>query len=312
MDSLTVNTLIPEGYRKLYSPFLYNLPDFLEANNSLPQLHFYLLDKLDKTVLGHIAFSREEEEVLSPYKAPFGGFELAGTLAGEAVTFFLAEVLRKLKELSIRFVRLKLPPPCYSSGVTLMAESLLDLGFEARRKLEHHVLSVTEEELTLQMATMEQRKLKKARKAGLTFSFEEPNKHDQVFDFIRTHREARGHQLSLGWQALKEMKEQLPDHYLFATVCMQERIVAAAIMVRASASVLYYFFPVHDQAFNHLSPMVFLLNEMYNWAQQQGLAYIDLGTSYIDGKPNSSLIKFKEHMGGKPQESSVFRKALSS
>ncbi|MFT7381527.1 MAG: hypothetical protein ACI9Z3_001415, partial [Roseivirga sp.] len=66
-----------------FSQILYTSPKFLEVNNDLPQVHFWLIDTATQIALGHISFSLEEGKALSPAKAPFGGFSLADSLKSD-------------------------------------------------------------------------------------------------------------------------------------------------------------------------------------------------------------------------------------
>ena len=311
MDDLRVVEVKPAGHAIRYDAWLYNSPEYLSANNELPQLHFYLVHEVKHELWAHIAFSREESEVLSPYKAPFGGFELAEELPSEAFLFFVSEVLRRLKVHHVRFVSLKMPPTFYQSGHDYLPADLEALGFRMKKEWVYHALPVDESVLVQKMVSMEQRKLRKATKLGLKFKFATRQDYASLYEFIKKHREAKGHHLSVTWNDLREAIKVRPESYLFCGVYQDKRLLAACVLIRVNTRVVYYFQPAHDPEFNALSPMVFLLDALYAWCREQSIGYIDLGTSYLQSKPNESLIKFKEHVGGKAFVSQVFRKALS-
>lgn len=312
MGALSVTEHLPESYTVQYVPGLYNSRTFLDANNSLPQLHFYLIDKeLDQT-LGHIAFSIEESEATSPFKAPFAGFDLAPGLQSLASTYFLQEVLRRLVERGFRYLKIKMAPGCYQPISPVLLENMKHLGFEEKERQTYHAIPVNDQPLARQIASMEQRRLRKAAKEGLEFKFARKSEFSFFFDFIKRHREAKGHRLSMGWRELRNAIKGNQENYLAAGVYKQEELIAASILIRASGKVIYNFFPANDADFNSLSPMVFLIDSVYTWSQQQGIGWIDLGTSYLGKKENKSLVSFKEHMGGQPFESITFRKTLSS
>ena len=312
MNSLKVSQTIPSGYTQAYPEILYNRPTFLSANNSLPQLHFYLLDSSSKEVLGHIAFSREENEVLSPFRAPFGGFELASDIENESFLFFAAEVLRQLKESHVRFVQLHLPPAAYLPAAPTLMKDLQALGFREKKKPAHHIIEVTDESFETKITAMERRKLRKAVSINCRFQIEKRHEYAAIYEFIRMHRSAKGHELSMSWEMLKEVIKGHKQHYVFCSVRLEDQLIAAAIMVRVSENVLYYYIPGHNAEFNSISPMVFLLNGLYDWSQAQGVKSIDLGTSYWANRENKSLATFKKRIGGVPTTGSVLRKALSS
>ncbi len=312
MEHLSVTEHLDKAFQVTYLPGLYNTASFLEANNSLPQLHFYLIDKENQMALGHIAFSMEESEVTSPFRAPFAGYELATGLDSLTITYFLQECLRRLKERGFRYLRIKLAPACYQPGTAMLVENMKHLGFEEKDRQIYHAIEVNSEPLEKQIAGMEQRRLRKSVREGLDFRFVNRSEFVALFGFIKRHREAKGHQLSMDWPVLKHAINANREHYLAAGVYKENQLIAAAILVRVSDKVVYNFLPAHDAAYNSLSPMVFLIGSVYEWCHRAGVDWIDLGTSYLGKKENKSLISFKEHMAGQPFESITFRKTLSS
>lgn len=312
MDALTVTQRLPGTHQVRYTALLYNSRDYLEANNGLPQLHFFLLENQQKEALGHIAFSIEEGEAMSPVKAPFGGFELALSLESEAIQFFIQEVQRRLRAKGVSFIRLKSAPLYCHPLANCLKECLVQTGFAPKTRQVYHAIEINDKPLELQLASMEQRRLRKAVREGLEFRFAARSGFSLYFDFIKRHREAKGHRLSMRWSQLKLAMAATPENYLAAGIYQHDQLIAASIIIRTSEKVVYNFMPAHDMAFNALSPMVFLLQSLYQWCQQEQVDWIDLGTSYIGKKVNRSLVSFKEHMGGQPFESMAFRKTLSS
>lgn len=312
MERLSVTEHLDKAFEVVYLPGLYNAKPFLEINNSLPQLHFYLIDEERQKALGHIAFSTEESEVMSPFRAPFAGFELVADLDSLAILYFLQETQRRLKQRGVRYLRIKLAPACYQGSADTLIENMKHLGFEEKDRQTYHVIAVNMEPLEKKIATMEQRRLRKSAREGLTFRFVKRSEFAALFGFIKRHREAKGHQLSMDWSGLKTAINANRESYLAGGVYKEEQLIAAAVLVKVSDKVVYNFLPAHDVTFNSLSPMVFLIGAVYDWCQGQGIDWIDLGTSYLGKKENKSLISFKEHMGGQPFESITFRKTLSS
>ena len=309
--SLSVLPHLPADYRLSYSPLFYAQQRYLEANNDLPARHFYLVDHQTKKARGHIAFSLEEGRLLSPYKAPFSGFELDDDISSEDFLFFVIELERQLKEEGSWQIDLHQLPDCYGRHNQMVSDNLQILGYRTGTESVRHALVVDEVPLVEKMAAMEQRKLKKAQKAGLRFELLPIGDTAKAFDFVKRHREAKGHQLSLQWAELKGMVEKNKGYYFGAAVFDREKMAAAVLLVRATAHVVFYFYPAHDPAYDSFSPMVLLLQALYERCHKEKVAYIDLGTSYLNDEVNTSLAKFKEHMGGQPFVSKTFQKDLS-
>src|ERR1043166_2609152 len=99
---------------------------------------------------------------------------------------------------------------------------------------------------------------------------------------------------------LKKAAEQFPEKYLLFAVFHSEKMIAASIAIRVKENILYDFYHDHDPQHDQLSPVVFLVAEMYNFCFRNGVRLLDLGTSAVDGLPNFSLLHFKKYLGCKP------------
>ena len=56
--------------------------------------------------------------------------------------------------------------------------------------------------------------------------------------------------------------------------------------------------------------MVFLVNGLYGWCQENGVELLDFGTLYVDGTLKVSLVQFKEHLGGEESRALSWRKEI--
>lgn len=302
---------IPTGASVAFSPLFYNKSSFLKANNDLPQVHYYWLDTHSKIVTGHVAFSLEEGEAISPVKAPFGGIEYSEQLKYEELCTFVIFIERALKEAGIQFLRIHQPPENYQDQ-SLLNQILMDLDYQAKRERVHHGIQISEAPLVDQMAQMEQRRFRKCFRAGFVFKALESNDLPEVYRSIRRWREFSKKPLSMSWEELQASRKSNPKSYLPFGVFDGKRLVAATIAIQAKDEVLYHFYPAHDPEYNNHSPMVFLVNEMYSWCQKHEVKLLDLGTSYLGNKMNRTLIRFKTHLGAEESRAKIFRKALSS
>ena len=87
-------------------------------------------------------------------------------------------------------------------------------------------------------------------------------------------------------------------------------MIAATVCVLVNEEVLYNFLPAHDENYKSLSPVVFLVQGIYNYAFAESLKFIDLGISSLQGKPQAGLIIFKERLGGQPASKLSFIKEI--
>jgi hypothetical protein len=282
------------------------------VNNNLPQIHFWLIDHLAKSILGHVSFSIEEGKALSPSKAPFGGFSLSDALSSQSISFFIFEVLRKLKLHPISTINIKLAPENYSERLRVLSENLGFGGFSKTQKLVYHAIGIDSNAFESKIAEMEHRKLKKCNNEGFRFEMLPQNALHDVFQFVKTHRDEKGYDFSMDWTSLKMADQAMPKTYLPVAVYDQDKMIAATIAIRASEDVLYNFSPAHDWDYNAFSPVVFLTEGLYQYCQINKIAFLDLGTSYIDNAINEGLTNFKSHLGAQTFFSHSYRKILSS
>ncbi|PIQ48460.1 MAG: hypothetical protein COW03_10040 [Cytophagales bacterium CG12_big_fil_rev_8_21_14_0_65_40_12] len=297
---------------KQFAQILYTSKTFLEVNNNLPQIHFWLMETTDQTALGHVSFSLEEGKALSPAKAPFGGFSLADSLKSEELTFFIFEVIRKLKNLNISAIYLKSAPDNYGIHLSVLNQNLVYAGFSGLKDFEYQSIMVTDEAFDSKIAEMENRKLKKCEKEGFEFKLLSQNHLHAVFQFVKAHRDEKGYDFSMDWESLKMANLALPNIYLPMAVFDGPKMIAATIAIRAIDKVLYNFSPAHDWDYHQFSPVVMLTQGLYHFCQTNGFTHLDLGTSYLDDAINEGLKSFKSRLGAETFFGHSYHKILSS
>ncbi len=95
------------------------------------------------------------------------------------------------------------------------------------------------------------------------------------------------------FEKLKEMFEVLPQHYFLFGVYDKDTLIAAAVSIRVTDSILYNFYHGDRMAYRSYSPIVMLLDGIYKFCQVKSFSYLDLGTSSVEGEPNEGLFNFK-------------------
>jgi len=157
---------------------------------------------------------------------------------------------------------------------------------------------------------MEKRNLDKCRKSGLVFR-EHPNTEAKmVFNCIRSFRKTRKVPVNIELDTLTRQIKQLPERYTFFSAALEDEMVAATICVKVTDRILYNFLPAHDSRYNMYSPMVFLLDHVYQYAQKGGYEYLDLGISSLNNAPQSGLIRFKQRLGSQINTRFTFTKKI--
>ena len=112
------------------------------------------------------------------------------------------------------------------------------------------------------------------------------------------------------FEALQETVNKFPDRYFLFSVHHRNKVVAASIAILVRKDILYDFYHDHLKAFDHLSPIVLLVDGIYEFCLTNNIRLLDLGTSALENKPNFSLLTFKTRLGGKPTPKFTFEKKL--
>jgi len=104
--------------------------------------------------------------------------------------------------------------------------------------------------------------------------------------------------LSLTFEQLHDMVKAYPELYFIFGVSQQNTLAAASICVKNMANILYHFYPASSTTFLSYSPMVMLYEHIFSFCLNNGIEFLDLGTSMLPSGPNKGLVTFKERMGG--------------
>ncbi|MGB3184081.1 MAG: hypothetical protein WBB45_21990 [Cyclobacteriaceae bacterium] len=273
---------------------LFLSPDFLRYKNYAGLRVFDLADSNGKIWL-RLPFARDGEEMVCLPGVPYGGMSFTHPVPGEGVvTAFLQTCLGILHAP----VRLIMPP----SGLPLAGEwlerSLTAAGLtEVRRVLNHHLHLPDFSENSPD--SMQRRRYRKGREAGLMFRQELPTYLPEACKLISDYRRQRGHTISMSREELEQAFTVFPSRYHLFTVSQSQENLAVLVAVKVSEDILYYFMPANKPGTEALSPSVFMICELARWAQSYAISMLDLGPSlHSDGTFNESLAGFKERMGG--------------
>lgn len=272
---------------------------------------FHLVQTAKKKIVASIYFCLADGIAASPASAPFGSFELSESVSAEHLYGFIGFVELRLKEKGAKQIRIKNYPEAYNSRLHNLVTVLL---FNHRYRIDNAELGaclvVDNIRLQSKIDQWERRKLRQANKAGLSFRTLSVDEFDEVYDFISACREERGQSLSMTKAQLKKVVKKLPKEFYLFGVYERNELIAASISIRVSGDVVYNFYSAHTKSSDHLSPVVLLISNLYDWAYHHKFKLVDLGTSALGGIPNFSLIDFKLRMGATPAMKLTFEKKL--
>ena len=157
----------------------------------------------------------------------------------------------------------------------------------------------------------EKRKLKQGHNVSFKLKQLDSSRLEEVYFFIESCRSKKGYILSMSLSELEQTNRAFPDRFLLMCVYRKNSIVAASISILVRSNVLYNFYSDHDKSADALSPVVLLMEGLYNYACANKISLFDFGTSAIDGKPNFGLLDFKLRLGADPTSKFTFEKILN-
>lgn len=297
-----------------YASYVYNDPAFLRSNNNFVQHHFYWVADSCNEAHAHVAFSIADNIAYSPHRLPFGGLEVSLNLSERSIAEFLEAVEIKLKSLSIKAIRIHQAPNAYFNQ-SLINGALITHGFDIIQERVFHAITVDQSDIFERMHKMEQRKIKKCRDACAEFKELKKSEKVKAFEWIERFRTLDYKPPSMTWVDLEDVNQRNPKLYKVFGVFIDGHMLAATVLVMVNKQAVYHFMPashVDFPGYKKFSPMVFLVEGLYNWCQSNGIKTLDLGTSYVEMKMKASLAQFKENIGGKSSEAYSWEKILSS
>lgn len=261
---------------------------------------------------GRCAFFLQNKQAISPLAAPFGSVELTPDLPNDVLCQLidcLIESARAVGAISLRLVNY---PGCYAPDQTArLLHQLCKHGFQTTAAYENLHLTITSQSFGLGIVSAEQRRLRKCQTAGFRFAHWPSPNLCTVTRFIERVHQQRSHADTIAPAQLTGLIQTFPDRFPIFGVWEADQLIALAVAVRVSPTILYYFLPVSDPAYDAYSPMVLLIDGLWSYCQQQSITLLDLGVSLnSDRTPKPSLLQFKRNLGAQPSLKTTVERVL--
>jgi hypothetical protein len=290
-----------------FEGFFFNEEAFLQKQGE--KKHTFVLLNSGEKIIARSTLFLKDQVGLSPLRAPFGSVEFENDLPGSELEPLIQEINTFAVKNKLKKVKMVSYPDCYDfSNTAVLKEVLIKNGFKAVTKDHNFHMEVTPGEFDSSLHASEKRRLKKSQIAGFQFNVETDADLSSVHEMISKCREYKGYPLSMNYDEFKGMFKEFPGRYVLFTLRDKGRLVATAIGVRINADILYNFMPADEMEYRNFSPMVLLMKGVYDYCSNHGYKIFDMGTAGENGIPNSSLIKFKENLGGKLSFKLTFEK----
>lgn len=303
--------VLPPDIVKAYEPPLYQWQAFRFLHDPGAWMSFYLIDDKKKIALAEIHFFLDAGQAISPFRAPFGSFDFCATLQPQVLNEFVCDVEKGLVNAGVTGMTIKNPPLGYApESLSLLETIMFNNGYHVVSSELSTLIPVTQAPFVSRIRVSERLRIRQALERGCVLRLLPLQRLGDVYRFLSAHHGGKGYTTSVTLAEFERTVALCPERFLLFVVVLDEKIIAASISIRFQEGKLYNFFANHDPAFNQISPMVLLLDGLYECCRQNGMTLLDLGTSALNGKPNYPLLDFKMRVGGIPSSKLTFHKKV--
>jgi hypothetical protein len=299
----------PATYQYTFEETLFNRDKHRELQSKNKWSSFHIVG--DQKVFGSIHFLVENQIAKSPLRAPHGSLEASGEIDSKIIVTFISFIEQRFSVQGIKQLIIKAAPALYNTVLSQdLKASLLQSEFVIESSDVQSVIIVSDEQLPVRFHYSEKKRLRRCTSRKLVFQQLSATSACVVYHFLNHCRIEKGFDISMTFEELETAMKLFPEDYLFFAVFDQDKMVAASICIRVSQTILYDYAHDHDKGYNNLSPVVFLVNGIYNYCHENRIGLFDLGTSLSHGKLKLSLLEFKTRLGATATEKITYRKQL--
>jgi Acetyltransferase (GNAT) domain len=293
-----------------FEPCLFNTSLHLTSQDEHNWVSFLWEDTTLKKIVALVHFHLENSLARSPFRATFGGIECSTSLNNLQIQLFIEKCATHLWQQKIGVIQLVLPPDSYQpANASNIKAALLATGFSIAYEEHNQQILIENREFADIVHRSKKRKLNKCKKALMRVELLAPSHLPNFYELLRKARQRKGYALTLDLTTLQMLFERFSKHFfLFGVLTTDNQLVAASVAVRTRTDILYYFLPADDANYLTHSPMVLLIEEMYNYCQSHAIGLLDLGTSSFKGKYpwGEGLSTFKKQCGATACSKSIF------
>jgi hypothetical protein len=304
------NYTFHSGNYKPVAQFLFNTNGHIQLQSKEGWTCYYVLDK-KKSCQAFIWVYLEKEKASSPLKAPFGSFEFKDGLDASILFDFIKYITQDLKNKGIRQLSIKQSIDGYLPAQNALINTLLlNHGFSIMNAEVANLIMIDPIQYETKLHDWENRKLKQAKKEQFSFEVVKKNRLTEVYTFIENCRTKKKYALSMSLKDLKKLQQTIPNAIHLFSIKHDKEMIAACIAIKVSPTILYTFYYDHASAYQKISPVVMLIEGIYNFCTQNKIEMLDLGTAALQGRPNFNLLTFKQHLGASYSTKFTFEKHL--
>ena len=245
----------------------------------------------------------------SPLRATFGGIEFGESLSEFQLNDFLEQVLIFLKTKGISEILINSYPEKYLSEQQkhILENCLQTLHFQIKYTEHNYEIDVKDKSF-LETITSPRAKqlLRKSLKNSFIFKRELNPNFTEIHQFIANSRLRKNRPMTMSLEQLTEHFQKFPDNFQVFSVYDVQILMAVGVTIKINQDILYTFYLADHEQYLKVSPTIFLLSGIYEYAQKENYKILDLGIATDKGILNEGLARFKRSLGGKLSEKKTY------
>ena len=292
---------------ELPGALLYNQQAYLEQNNTQGLFRFVSLRGGEVLIQANL-YTRNGSAENAPFSG-FGGIEFVEG-AEPFLGAFIAGIENWCRAQGIKEISLKLPPWIYFRKLSFLENILMHSGFSVRFKEVNQHLELSHVPLAQRMKPDGNRRLRRCHEAGFRFVQLDIVDLPVAYGLIEKNHQRRGFPVTMTLESLEKMFRSFPGYYLLFGVFDRTKLIATAVSVRVCPGVLYNFYHGSHENYQNFSPILQVIEGVYQYCQTQRVKYLDIGISSVKGKLNEGLYRFKKNCGCVDADKKLFYKQL--
>jgi hypothetical protein len=290
-----------EGYRQIFplTYHLYNSVDFNLLNAERCEKMLFLVFRDSRNRVGLIA-GIKDNELYSPFSAPFGGF----SFVKENTTILQMEgcveaLVKYVLENGYSAIHYTMPPLFYNK---LFNNKLLNVFYRKHFSISSIDLNYefdlhkSGDEYETRLWYNAKKNLRISLKQGFEcVKCQTDPEILEAYTVIRENRERKELPLKMTFEQVRKTAEIInADFFLLRK---EKDNVAAAQVFHVAPGIVQVIYWGDIPHFANAKPMNYLAFYIFNYYKEQGLRYIDIGPSTQQSVPNYGLCEFKESIG---------------
>lgn len=295
-DSITLSI------KNFRTPMYYDYIEFHEYHKKFADEVFQIIVKSNNKFIGYCYLGAKDGVLKAPYSSPFSLIHLKENLRITDACAFVDCIKAFALEKDFNKVVFTLPPDIYDSQlINILITTFFSQGFKVK-SIEHnnqfdfqHYESI--EAYLKKSAHKVRQNYKKAIKNELKFEQIDISDFKKAYEVIRINRNEMGYPLKISYSQMKDIINMNCIKIRAFVVNKVDEPVAAAIVFDITDEVSQVIYWGDIPEYRNERAMDLLTIEIFNFYNELGKKYLDIGPSSEDGIINPGLAEFKKSIG---------------